>query len=178
MENPWTKPNLRLILKGRRDALPEERRKEAGKALLEKLEPLLHSLPLVLSFSSLPHEIDMSFINNYLEEQGSLVLPKVVGEKLLLFHVLDSKKDLNPGSFQILEPVGGRLVDPVELSFALIPGLGFDAKGRRVGYGGGFYDRLLPQIKVNKMGVAFREQLVEKIPTTYSDQAVDGVCIC
>lgn len=58
---------------------------------------------------------------------------------------------------------------------ALIPGLGFDRKFQRLGRGAGFYDRYLEGSQILKIGVAFAEQLVEKLPAEPHDIGVDGV---
>ena len=83
---------------------------------------------------------------------------------------MDLDADLATGKFGIREPrshCGEILLNHLDL--ALVPGVGFDLKGRRLGRGRGFYDRLLAQISGTKCGVGFDEQIVEAIPTEPHD---------
>jgi 5-formyltetrahydrofolate cyclo-ligase len=68
-------------------------------------------------------------------------------------------------------------VDPALLDVAVVPGLAFTADGRRLGQGGGHFDRFLPRLREDclRVGVAFREQLVAELPTAEHDAGVDVV---
>ena len=75
-----------------------------------------------------------------------------------------------------------RHVDPVALSdlqVVLVPGLAFDAAGRRLGRGGGFYDRFLPRLGVPAatVGVAFPEQMLAAVPSEPHDARVGWLAI-
>jgi len=65
-------------------------------------------------------------------------------------------EDLAPGAWGILEPAPGRLrpVEPAEIDLVVVPGVAFDEKGNRLGYGGGYYDRFLPQTRPDCFHVA------------------------
>jgi 5-formyltetrahydrofolate cyclo-ligase len=88
---------------------------------------------------------------------------------------IDSFNDLLPGAFGILEPCDP--VDKVELDVIdvlIVPGLGFDRSGHRLGQGGGYYDALLasrPRAVV--VGIAFAVQIVDTIPVEVHDAMVD-----
>jgi 5-formyltetrahydrofolate cyclo-ligase len=62
-----------------------------------------------------------------------------------------------------------------QLDLALVPGLGFDARGRRLGRGKGFYDRILAQVAGLKWGVAWDEQIVDEVPVESHDVILDCV---
>ena len=80
--------------------------------------------------------------------------------------------------FGIMEPKTGKIVDPKEIDFAIIPGVAFDKKGNRLGRGKGYYDRLMPQFKeITRVGVGYEFQLVESVPVTQFDLPVD-IVIC
>jgi 5-formyltetrahydrofolate cyclo-ligase len=80
------------------------------------------------------------------------------------------ENDLSPGQFGIREPKSHcSEVLLKHLDLALVPGVGFDLMGRRLGRGKGFYDRLLAGISGIKCGVAFDEQIVDEIPTESHD---------
>jgi 5-formyltetrahydrofolate cyclo-ligase len=77
----------------------------------------------------------------------------------------DLARDCAPGKFGIAEPVAQCAPFPLmQLDLILVPGVGFDLAGRRLGRGQGFYDRLLAQTKGKKCGVAFDQQIIEQIP--------------
>jgi len=80
----------------------------------------------------------------------------------------------NP-SLNIYEPQGGNDVSSQAIELAIIPGLAFDRKNRRLGRGGGHYDRLLSKIDVHKIGVCFDMQVFEAIPDEEHDVAMDEV---
>ncbi|MBH24419.1 MAG: 5-formyltetrahydrofolate cyclo-ligase [Myxococcales bacterium] len=80
------------------------------------------------------------------------------------------------GAYGILEPSGAEIA-PEQLDLIVLPGLGFDRQGRRLGYGGGFYDRFLARVgaRVFTVGVGFDSQLLERLPTDPHDQPVHTV---
>lgn len=89
--------------------------------------------------------------------------------------------DLAEGAFAIMEP-NAEKCPPVKDSspnIALVPGVGFDRKGNRLGFGGGYYDRLLGTDNMKDtliVGVAYDFQLIDSIPTQPWDKPVDVVC--
>jgi 5,10-methenyltetrahydrofolate synthetase len=111
-----------------------------------------------------------------------IVIPYCVGSSLQLFH-LTSPDELIPGRFGIPEPRmelrddPHRRVAPTEPDVFLIPGLAFDAACRRLGQGGGFFDRFLPTIRpdARRIGAAFDEQIIPCVPTASHDQPLDTV---
>lgn len=97
-------------------------------------------------------------------------------ERKLTFHQIFSLSDLRPGTFNILEPsTTAPLIEASELDLLFVPGVAFDLSKGRLGYGGGFYDRILTQTKALKIGVAFSFQIFEKLPLEAHDQRVDLV---
>ncbi len=83
-----------------------------------------------------------------------------------------------PGPFGLSQPVAESPLVEVELVDAvIIPGVAFDACGSRLGYGGGYYDRLLPRLGPDcmRIGFAFAEQILAEIPAEPHDAVVDLV---
>ena len=172
------KSELRSLLKERRNILSEQRRAEASHALDAELLPLLKSYKAILSFCSLPQEIDLSFLNQLLAGEGKLYLPRVQNELLEVYQV-DDLQTLVRSQWNILEPDPELciLADLEALDCILVPGLGFDADNRRIGYGKGHYDRLLTKISgVRSIGLGFKEQYWEEgIPFEEHDIQLNGV---
>ena len=137
---------------------------------------------VALSYVAFGTEFDTTAFNAALLARGiDLILPRMdrPTKRLALFRVSDPALDLVAGVWGILEPDPARcaLVDPLDVDWALIPGLAFDASGGRLGYGAGFYDRLLPDLPpaTPRVAAAFGCQIIDEIPREAHDLAVDRV---
>ena len=153
------------------------RRPEASAQIVAHLGLLLPTSGVVALYAALPDEPDVDPLLAQLASEGRLALPRVDGDQLRL-HLVTAHDKLDAGSFQIREPSDlDPTVAPEDLALAVIPGRSFDAAGRRLGRGGGHYDRLLAQMpaSVRRLGVAFSEQIVARVPTDSTDQPVHGV---
>ncbi len=110
------------------------------------------------------------------KKQGkTLYYPRVEGSELV-FHRVDSLEELSPGSHDIPEPSGQNHSIPVEgLHCIVIPGIAFDVHGARLGYGKGYYDRILKNTGAKKVALAFDFQVVEFIPLESWDVRMDCI---
>ncbi|MBI2926302.1 MAG: 5-formyltetrahydrofolate cyclo-ligase [Verrucomicrobia bacterium] len=91
-------------------------------------------------------------------------------------HVRDLDRDLHPGRFGIREPSAACPVVALNrLDLVMVPGVGFDLSGHRLGRGKGFYDRMLVQVSGCKCGVAFDEQVVAALPVEPHDIVLDCI---
>jgi len=127
----------------------------------------------VMVYASLPWEVDTSFIWDYVEKKR-LVFPKVVGGNLRLI-VVKSRDELKPGVMNIMEPSGKKEVEPEEIDLVIVPGIAFDFSGYRLGYGGGYYDKLLPKVKGLKVGLVPELFRLPQLPREEHDIPVDVV---
>jgi 5-formyltetrahydrofolate cyclo-ligase len=123
-------------------------------------------------------ELDVRPLMTALHERGHMCgLPAVQRGKPLTFHRWRPKDRLVPGRFNILVP--DQSVAVVEPDVLLMPLLAFDARGMRIGYGGGYYDRTIPAIRSRKplltVGVAYAAQEVSRVPTDQFDQRLDWI---
>ena len=127
----------------------------------------------ILFFSALSDELNISpLIPQALAAGKTVLLPQfdVIQGVYCACEIRDPKKDLGPGKFGILEPRRECAIAPLNrLDLTLVPGVGFDPLGGRLGRGRGFYDRLLAEVSGIKCGVAFDEQVVPTIPTEPHD---------
>ena len=131
-------------------------------------------------YVSLPYEVDTHrMIRGALRLGKRVVVPSLEGKRIRPAEIFDFKKDLSPRQFGILEPRRGRthLVSSREIGLVIVPGISFDAKGNRLGRGGGSYDRFLKRFKgrIPLIGLAFRFQKVPKLPTSLRDVPVSAV---
>lgn len=101
--------------------------------------------------------------------------PRVNGEALD-FILVDGPDDLARGAFGVAEPIGTSVVAAAELDLAVMPGVGFDRSGFRLGYGGGYYDRAFSAGRPKQLaGLAFGFQLIEELPAEDHDVRLDLV---
>lgn len=132
----------------------------------------------ILAYYPFRSEIDTTIIIcNALKQKKKIILPKVSDKKLDLYYIKDLKNDLSPGSFDIMEPIPSKctIASYENINMVLVPGVGFDRNFNRLGYGGGFYDKLLEELpmKTPRIALAFDLQLIKNIPVMAHDLKVD-----
>lgn len=96
----------------------------------------------------------------------------------MVFHFVSSLEDLLPGSYNIMEPSAELpafdLADAEKCNVAcVVPAVVFDKKGFRIGYGGGYYDRYLAGFRGTKLGLVYRDFIVNSVPHGRFDLTVD-----
>jgi 5-formyltetrahydrofolate cyclo-ligase len=112
----------------------------------------------------------------------TVVVPYCTESDLELFR-LDNFDELIPGTMGILEPkpelrvARDKRIDPTQLDLVVVPGVAFDRRGGRLGYGKGYYDKLLRQVRgdATKAAVCFECQLFAEIPVLPHDVRMDMV---
>lgn len=110
--------------------------------------------------------------------QGKTVaLPRVDDPThTLTLHRYEIGDALHESAFMVREPAASApQVAPVEVDLALVPGLAFDGRGQRLGYGQGYYDRLLVSLRGLRVGLAFDFQLLAEVPSFEHDVPVDAL---
>jgi len=132
----------------------------------------------VMLFLSLPHEVDTSEAILAAWQSGKTVaVPKVSWEQrhMIPVQINSLDTDISTHASGLRHPTSGVPVPFGEIDLVVTPGLGFDRKGNRLGRGGGYYDRFFAheQLKACKCGFAFAEQLIDSVPVTDHDQAID-----
>ena len=170
---------LRNRMRAVREALPESacelRSGEINKRLFAL--PELERAETVLVFASIGNEVRTQPSIQAAWAAGKRVaLPRVVGDELQL-HFVGSDTGLVEGAFSVPEPPEtASQVQPEEVDFALVPALAVDPRGYRIGYGGGYYDKLLPRLRhACTCAVAYDFQLISEVPELAFDVAVDLV---
>jgi len=155
------KANLRKEFLALRAEISSSRREEASKALAERMKNTTYNR--ILSFVSFGSEIELMPSNQIFIRERDLILPRCNPKLLELYSVKNFDRDLIKGSYGTLEPnpeVCLR-IDPTTIQLVLVPGLAFDDEGYRLGYGKGYYDKLLAQLThfpIQISGIGFKEQ--------------------
>ena len=184
------KNEIRVVMKARRKALTPEARKAASEIVCAKLaadtdiglsvDPLEWGASVAVYLAS-PQEIDLSpFIRKMRTMGVKVVAPRWNGEtyELAVLKGLD-EAHLRQGPMGILEPVEAEIVSPKEVEVWLVPGLAFTRNGKRLGYGGGWYDRLLAAAPKTawKIGIAHAFQVVDDLPSEPHDILLSKVVV-
>ena len=125
----------------------------------------------VFAFAGTVHEIDTALLlHETLAAGKTLILPRCAEGHALDLCVVRSMADLVPGMYGILEPKADcTLVTPADIDFAVVPCLSFDRAGRRMGQGGGYYDRLLPRLTCPTCLICREQLMSEAVPTEEHD---------
>lgn len=173
------KAATRERMKKLRERTPEEARRKRSAAIAEhlKLLPEYRAARTLLVYSPTRGEVSLEAIEAHARSEGkTLVYPRVVGDRLSL-HAVHSPDELEPGAFGILEPAeDAPTVAHDEIELALIPALAVDLHGIRVGWGGGFYDRLLPTLRFAfRCGLIYDFQLIAESPREAHDTPLNAV---
>ncbi|MDI6824751.1 MAG: 5-formyltetrahydrofolate cyclo-ligase [Bacillota bacterium] len=172
---------LRRQVLEQRLALPAHRVAELSERVRAHLlsHPAWQACRAVLAYASFRQEVDTFPVLAAALTQGKeLILPRVDRrrKRLDLLRVSDPGADLRSGYQGILEPDPARCppVDAARIDLVLVPGVVFDRRGFRLGYGGGYYDRLLASLPgAVRVGLAFSLQVVDEIPALAHDLPVD-----
>ena len=131
---------------------------------------------VILAYWSLNDEVDLRPLIRNWSSQKQFLLPQIVGRHLVLKAFEGEEQMVAESVFGILEPQGPVFSDYEKIDLVLVPGLAFDRQGHRLGRGGGYYDKLLPQLpNAIKIGVGFSFQLVLDVPCELHDVVLDRV---
>lgn len=169
------KTAIRASVRVARASIPADVRTRASHNLAAHLLalPEIASAHVVLAYAASAEEIDVAPAVDALRERGvRVVFPRICGPGELTLHDIECDADLEAGPFGIRQPCETSAECPRdEVDAVLVPGVAFDPVGRRLGYGGGYYDRLLPTLPAaaTAIGVAFDEQLVPELPAEEHD---------
>ena len=165
-----------------RDALTKKQHAEKSGAIMERLFEFANFLEsrIVLFYLSHKSEVDTEpMIRKALALEKVVALPLIDEEKagIVPFKVDNLDSDTGPGYRGIREPTPERCKEiPVQqVNLAIIPGIAFDVRGGRIGYGTGFYDRFIPDLDITtrKVALAFECQIVPQIPMEPHDRYTD-----
>ena len=152
-----------------------------SKTIFENLisMPVYQEAETVMIFMSISHEPDTGEIIRHAFKAGKTVaIPNCEGSELV-FYRIESTDDVKPGRFSVPEPIHNddmHRVRVTDKTLIILPGLAFDKKGFRLGYGAGFYDRYLEDDAYrNNLMIAFSFQEVDRVPTHPGDVPVNWI---
>lgn len=186
------KTALRSELKERRNNIPEADRIAESRTIINTLRSteMYQNARFILSYVSYGSEVDTrDFITQAIKDQKNVYVPRIMeslsGRRMEFFRCEDLSS-LQRNYMGILEPEMDYAhvfpydihmsLDRAEECLVIVPGLGFDERLGRIGYGGGFYDKFLAKChKRFAIGIAFKEQMIDEVPMGPHDSPVDLV---
>ena len=141
-------------------------RPASSEGLTEQLVELaqMFDVRTIASYSPTASEPDVSGFNHWAKSQGTLLLPRVLGEELEF-----AAGEMASGAFGLSEPLGEAIAIS-EIELIIVPALAADKRGYRLGKGKGFYDRLLPKLSAVSCAVVFDNELLDSLEVEPHDQ--------
>jgi 5-formyltetrahydrofolate cyclo-ligase len=171
------KRRVRSAVRGERDAVPTDIREEKAERLVERFLalPEVRRARTIMLFSSFGSEVPTGSLIERLHARGVMVaLPRIEGAALLPVPYTPGDPTAST-AFGPEEPMGAAL-DPTSIDVVGVPGVAFDRSGRRIGYGGGYYDRFLRGLPAFTVGLVFGLRVVdEDLPAGRFDLPVDAI---
>lgn len=178
------KQYIRRSIRAVRRGLSEAARLAHSRRVWERVAalPCYQHARVVLGYMAFDHEVLTDGLMQQTMASGKqLVLPMVLGDRqeMALYVIEDLGCDVAPGYRGILEPQPQRTraVAPETLELALVPGVAFDLRGGRLGFGTGFYDRLLSRLPqgIPTVGLAFDFQVIPRLPCQAHDMLLEAI---
>lgn len=166
-----TKKDIRKQIFSKRKACSQQEIQKWSRIITDRVIslPAFRRAEQILVYADYNHEVVTSYLIEEAWKAGKEVaVPKVVGKDMVFYKLTDFEQ-LEPGYFDIPEPVSGEIVEWPQ-ALMIMPGVAFDRKNHRVGYGGGFYDRYLEKHPlIRRVAIAFSFQVLPEVPTEPTD---------
>lgn len=176
---------VRETIRKKRDAMTKEEVENKSAAIAKKLAATVdyREAKTVLFYAAKGNEVQTKkLISDALKSGKRVLLPitNTAAKELEVSEVRDYSNDLKPGAFGIMEPKHRSSVEEERIDVVIVPGVAFDKDGHRLGYGLGYYDKLLHRLKrknnsVLSMALAYDFQVVSELPKDGHDKEVDVV---
>jgi 5-formyltetrahydrofolate cyclo-ligase len=148
-----------------------------SQSIFKKIEQLhlFNNANTVLIYWSLDDEVFTHDVTKKWTRTKRILLPVTLKEELELREFKGTHLLKESPKMKLKEPVGKAFTAFNEIDLAIVPGLAFDKQNNRIGYGKGYYDKLLSNLSVFKIGICFDFQIFDKIPATEKDIKMDLV---
>lgn len=185
MTNAEEKKNIRETARKKRDSMTADGVEAKSSAIAEKLMATTEykKASAVLFYAATGNEVaTRKLIEKSLKEGKRVLLPitNTAAKEIEISEITDYDSDLKKGVFGIMEPKKKTAAAEGKIDAVIVPGVAFDREGHRLGYGHGYYDKLLHMLVgknagIVKIGLAYDCQVVEKLPRESHDHPMDVI---
>ncbi len=177
VRNMLEKADIRKLVLQKRNSLSKNEliiKSEAICNQLLKLSAYKYAETIYIYMDFRNEVMTKQIIDNALNTGKKVALPKIIGDEMS-FYYIEGYEDLKKGYFGIIEPDTKYPADE-ENAFIVIPGVAFDERGVRLGYGRGFYDRFLcKHMEFDQIAIAFEAQMVDNLPYDELDVTMERI---
>lgn len=172
------KKSLRALIKEQKKKLLPQDVDARTKQILEQLTNCkeYQLATRIYTYVNYNQEVNTTMlIQRAIKEGKQVLVPRVQGDVMEFYEIFD-QNDLESGAYGILEPVSRCKADSIHSGMMIMPGLAFDRKHHRIGYGGGYYDKYLAlHPDFYKIALCFDFQIVPCVPFEEQDIPVDCI---
>ena len=161
----------KLMIRKRKDILNKE---EISTVIMDKLLNLdIYKKSRVIAiYNSLKDEVDTTYLIKEALSNKIVLLPSIIDKKMAFIAINNNTKYIK-SNLGVLEPIGDIYSDKIDL--IIVPGIAFDNKLNRLGFGMGYYDKYLSNHDIYKIGICFDEQIVDIVPVNELDIKMDMI---
>ena len=172
------KTNLRKILRERRDGMSEEDVLQSSRIITDTLleSDLFQNCNSLFAYLDVRNEVHTRPLIDFCFKKGKPVFVPVTQKDEMFFSEIHCFSELEDSLYGIPSPKNPIPTEPDSGSLFVVPGLGFDKCGNRIGYGAGFYDKYLCcRSRLHLVGFCFESQLEDELPADKNDIRMDSV---
>ena len=178
--NQLKKPLRKKFLALRKNLSVEEREFLSNKIVQKFLASEVYkNSSVIMAYMPTADEIQLQeFFADAFDKEKILAIPLIIGRGIMKPVILKNFDELEIGEFGILtvREDSRKFIDAEKIDCVIVPGVAFDIHGKRLGLGGGYYDRFLKLAEnAKKIALAFDFQVVENLPTESHDMPVDFI---
>lgn len=172
---------LRDEMNRKRNALAKAEAESKSRAIAANLAKIKEykEANAVIFYAAKGNEVQTAGLIREALRQGKKVLLPITNtaaKEIEISEVKDYSSDLKKGAYGIMEPKKKRAFDERKIDVVIVPGVAFDTDGHRLGYGLGYYDKLLRRLaNAAKIGLAYDFQVVDKLPRESHDHPMDMI---
>jgi len=172
------KKEIRKMLLEKRNLMDKKTVEKNTDLIIKNLKKYVENAKNIMIFMDMGNEVNITKLLE-LYPTKTFFIPKIFPKREMKINKYN-KNELVLHKFGYYESASEEYCDEKILDLIVVPGIGFDCKKNRIGYGGGFYDNFLTKVRKMKKGilcvaVCYDFQIVEKIPTEEHDVRVDAV---
>ena len=172
---------IRKKMLAKRNSLSEGSIEKKSLIIFNRLKklPEFRSAKTIMLYISFGSEVKTQLMikSILLVNKKIISVPVISGDKIIPSRINSILDINNKHRFGVMEPSIIKKIRKDSIDIIIVPGIAFDKKGYRIGYGKGYYDRFLKNFKGNTIGIAFKEQVIDTIPHMPHDIPVQKLVV-